>query len=599
MTRLLWIALLSLGCGITAFADSLESRLTRALAAGKSESDRLHRFLSTHWDYVMKEFPETATVLGYPGQNDRWTDQSLAAFARRKVDSRAAQKLFGRIRRAKLNNADRLNYDLYKRELDLDVEGLPFPAEYLAIDQLEGVQQSARTFAAMPTASQKNYTDILIRLKTLPTLIDQTILLLQEGLKQRVTPPRITLRDLPEQVKSQIVDEPEKAPVLTPFANMPGSFSPSIQAQYKREAADVYKRLVSPAYQRLYDFLVKEYIPRTRETTPWSALPQGAAWYAYLARRNTTTDLTPKEIHELGLREVKRIREEMDQIIAKVPFKDGFKAFTEFLRTDDRFYYKKPEELLTGYRDLAKRIDAELPKLFTKFPRLPYGVQPVPSYAEKSAPTAYYEPGSREFGRAGIFFANTYDLRSRPKWGMESLTLHEAVPGHHLQIALSQEMENMPEFRKNAFTTAYVEGWALYCETLGEQLGLYTDPYNKFGSLSDEIFRAIRLVVDTGMHSLGWSREQAIAYFTENSASPAGAITAEIDRYLVLPGQALAYKIGALKIQELRALAAQELGGSFDLRKFHDQVLAQGALPMKVLESEIKTWIQQQKKAKK
>jgi len=324
-------------------------------------------------------------------------------------------------------------------------------------------------------------------------------------------------------------------------------------------------------------------------------LPNGKAWYAFRARTSTTTDMTPQQIHELGLAEVKRIRAEMDQVIKGTGFKGTFEEFCHFLRTDPKFYYSDADSLLRGYRDICKRADPELAHLFGKLPRLPYGVKEVPAFAEKSQTTAYYQPGSPSAGRPGWYFANTYALETRPKWEMEALSLHESVPGHHLQIAIAQELENAPEFRKHGGYTAFVEGWGLYSESLGTEMGFYKDPYMKFGQLTYEIWRAIRLVVDTGMHSMGWSRQQAIDYFIANSSKNEHDITVEIDRYIVWPGQALAYKIGELKLKELRAYAARELGEKFDVREFHDQVLGSGALPMDVLEKRIKDWVASKK----
>jgi uncharacterized protein (DUF885 family) len=301
--------------------------------------------------------------------------------------------------------------------------------------------------------------------------------------------------------------------------------------------------------------------------------------------------MTPEQIHQLGLAEVKRIRAEMDKIIQQSGFKGSFAEFCKFLRTDSKFYYKDADSLLRAYRDIAKRADPELAHLFGKLPRLPYGVKAVPAYAEESQTTAYYQPGSPQAGRPGWYFCNTYALDTRPKWEMEALSLHESVPGHHLQIALAQEMEAAPEFRKHGGYTAFVEGWGLYAESLGTEMGFYKDPYMKFGQLTYEIWRAIRLVVDTGMHSMGWTRQQAIDYFVANSSKNEHDITVEIDRYIVWPGQALAYKIGELKYKELRAYAAKELGGKFDIRQFHDQVLDNGALPLDILEKRIREWV--------
>ena len=315
-----------------------------------------------------------------------------------------------------------------------------------------------------------------------------------------------------------------------------------------------------------------------------------------MIRHYTTLSLSPEEIHDIGLSEVKRIRSEMEAIKNQVGFNGDLSQFFKFLRTESRFYYNSPDELLAGYRDICKRADPELIKLFRKLPRQPYGIVPIPSYIEKSVTTAYYQPGSNEAGRAGFFFANTYDLKSRPKWEMEALALHEAVPGHHLQLAIADEIDGLPEFRKYGRYTGYVEGWGLYSESLGEEMGFYVDPYSKFGQLTYEIWRAIRLVVDTGLHAKGWSRKQAIDFFKANAGKAEHDIVVEIDRYIVWPGQALAYKLGELKIKQLRARASSKLKDDFDIRLFHDEILWNGALPLSILENRIDNWISDQKK---
>jgi uncharacterized protein (DUF885 family) len=423
------------------------------------------------------------------------------------------------------------------------------------------------------------------------------MVLLQKGVESGITPPRITLRDVPDQIASQMNEDPEKNEMLKPFYEFPITISETERGRLRQEAATVLKEKVVPAFGKFHEFFVNTYLPATRETIAMSALPDGKAWYAFNARTSTTTRKTPEEIHQLGLSEVKRIRQEMDKVIAEAGFKGSFTEFCEFLRTDPKFYYTDPSSLVSGYRDIVKRIDPELARLFGKLPRLPYGVKVVPAGAEKSQTTAYYQPGSPQAGRPGWYYANTYALNTRPKWEMEALSLHESVPGHHLQISLAQEMEGAPEFRKHGGYTAFVEGWGLYSESLGTEIGLYKDPYSKFGQLTYEIWRAVRLVVDTGMHSMGWTRQQAIDYFASNSSKNLHDITVEVDRYIVWPGQALAYKIGELKIKELRAFATKELGEKFDIRQFHDEVLDSGALPMDILEKRVREWVERKKRS--
>jgi uncharacterized protein (DUF885 family) len=552
---------------------------------------RLHRLFDAAWRYSLEEYPELATYVGEPGHNHRWTDLSPAAIERRKAELEIPARVLATIDRAQVPPADQDHFDLFARATQEALEGRRFPAELMPVSQMQGVQQSvAQLLAMMPASRQSDYDDMLARLEGVPVLVDQTIALLREGAARGITPPRVTLRDVPQQVLNQVTEDPHAAPALRPFQRFPDAVPEPQRARLREGAARAYAAAVAPAYRCLHAFLVDEYLPRTRETIAMSALPDGEAWYAFSVRQSTTTELTPRQIHEIGLREVARIRAEMDRVMASTGYEEGFARFMTFLRTDRRFFFDRAEDLLAAYRDIAKRADPELARLFGRLPRLPYGVIPVPGYAEKSQTTAYYEPGSPAAGRPGYFYANTYDLPSRPRWEMEALTLHEAVPGHHLQIALAQEMADVPEFRKHGFYTAFIEGWGLYAESLGTEMGFYLDPYSRLGQLTYEIWRAIRLVVDTGMHALGWSRDQALQYFEENAGKAEHDIVVEIDRYIVWPGQALAYKIGELKIKELRAWAAAALGERFDLRAFHDQVLGGGAVPLDLLEAKVRAW---------
>jgi uncharacterized protein (DUF885 family) len=566
-------------------------------AWAQSDSARLRSVFEAQWRYNMTEYPEFATYVGYGGQNGRWTDNSLEAIARRARQLQQPLRALHAIDRRRLSAREQLSYDLFERNLKEQIESHQFHDEYFAITQLDGPQQGlAHVIAAQPATTVAHYTDIIARLNGVPAVIAQDTALLTKGLETGITPPKVVLRDVPEQARNQIVDDPIKSPLLEPFTRMPASIPSPDQARLRAEAIDAYQKKVRPAYQALVTYLTARYLPGARQSIGLSALPDGARWYAFRARLSTTTDLTPDRIHQLGLSEVRRIRGEMDSIIAKVGFKGSFADFASFLRTDSQFFYTDSASLIRAYRDIAKRIDPGLASLFGRLPRLPYGVIAVPSYAAKSQTTAYYQPGSASAGRPGYFFANTYDLKSRPKWEMEALTLHEAVPGHHLQLALSQEQEGLPEFRKYGGYTAFVEGWGLYAESLGPELGLYQDPYSKFGQLTYEIWRAIRLVVDTGLHTKGWTRQQAIDYFTANSAKAPHDIEVEVDRYIVWPGQALAYKIGELKFKELRTAAQAELGEKFDIRKFHDAVLENGGVPLDVLDRHMREWIVAQKR---
>lgn len=559
---------------------------------GLSESAKLEEFIDLNFDYAMLEFPEFATYIGHPGDHDRWSDNSLAAQARREAEQRRGLEILHTFDREQLTGEDRLNYDLLVHSFEEDVAGQKFLDEYLPLNQMNGVHSNvAQMFAIMPQRTVADYENILGRLRGAATLVANDLERLRLGLEKGVTPPKITLRDVPAQFDALLTEDPMASPLLAPFQNVPDTIPEAERQRLADEAVAVFSDSLAPALRTMRDFVVDEYIPGARESIATRDLPDGAEWYAYNARQATTTDLTPEQIHQIGLSEVARIRTEMDQVIADSGFEGSFEDFTTFLRQDPQFYFHTADELLTAYRDIAKRADAKLVGLFGTLPRLPYGVEPVPDYMAPSQTTAYYQPGSLEAGRPGTYFANTYKLETRPKWEMEALSLHESVPGHHLQISLQQELDDLPWFRRFGGYTAFVEGWGLYAESLGEEMVFYQDPYSKFGQLTYEMWRAVRLVVDTGMHYLGWSRQQAIDYFVANTGKQEHDIVVEVDRYIVWPGQALAYKIGELKIKELRAYAESELGGAFDIRAFHDVVLGNGALPLDVLEIQVHEWV--------
>jgi uncharacterized protein (DUF885 family) len=563
----------------------------------QTESEKFDALVKSDWAFTMQEFPGFAASVGHPGTHDRWEDASREAIERRNAYTRDFLTELDAIDRSALSEEDRLNYDLLRKQTALSVEGQAYKGETMPVDQMGGVQQNvASMMIRYPQRTVNDYETLVRLLEKAGTRIDQDVSLMGQGLELGYTPSGITLRDVPGQVQNQIFDDAMESPVLLPFREMPDSISEVEQERLRAEAVKAYEQQVRPAFQRMHTFLLNDYLPNARDGIARSDMENGEAWYAHEVKLMTTTDMTPREIHELGLREVKRIRAEMDEVIASTGFEGTFREFCTYLQTDPKFYYTSAEELLRGYRDIAKRIDPELVKLFGKLPRNPYGVKAVPSYAEKSQTTAYYMPGSLRAGRPGYFFANTYMLDTRPKWEMEALTVHEAVPGHHLQISLAQELEDLPEFRKYGMYTAFVEGWGLYSESLGDEIGMYRDPYSKFGQLTYEIWRAIRLVVDTGMHAFGWTRQEAIDFFAENTSKQLHDITVEVDRYIVWPGQALAYKIGELKFKELKARARAELGEDFDIRAFHDACLENGALPLDVLDAQISEWIAEEKR---
>ena len=588
------------------FAVVAATTLVAACASQSSNrsSDKFHTQLDEDWTYWMTEYPETATAFGFPGQNMKWTDYSQSAIDKRaEYLKKSLQRLRG-IDPAPLSADDRINYDLYRDLIDTAARGLDFHNDampvkgviprnlLMPINQLEGIQQDIpRTFAMMPAVTREDYENIVLRLERMGPLVDQTIALMEQGLAAGVTPPKITFRDVPEQVNTQLVTDPMTSPMLAAFTKFPASVPETDRSRLKDRASAAYKQVVVPSFTKLHDFLKLRYLPACRETIDVATLPNGASMYVYNVKWHTTTAKTPQEIHEIGLAEVKRIRAEMDKVILASGFKGSYEDFKKFLRTGSQFYFKDAESLLTAYRDITKRADPELAHLFGRLPQTPYGVKPVPDAIAPSQTTAYYDPGSFVAGRPGYMFANTYRLDMRPKWEMEALSMHEAVPGHHIQVMIADELQSLPEFRKHSSYTAFVEGWALYSESLGEEMGFYHDPYSKFGQLTYEMWRAVRLVVDTGLHSMGWTRDRAIDFFRTNAAKTDQDIIVEVDRYIVWPGQALGYKMGQLKIRELRTNAERELGERFNIRQFHDVVLGQGAVPLDVLEQQAKAWM--------
>jgi uncharacterized protein (DUF885 family) len=566
--------------------------------------DAFRAQLEEDWKYWMTQYPEFATIAGYPGQNARWTDYSQTAIDARTAYLRTSLERLSATARDRLAPDQQLNYDLYRDLLQTAVEGLQFHNDaipfrsviphnlMMPVNQLEGIQQDIpRVIGAMPAATREDYENIVSRLQGIGPLVEQTIALMERGLAAGMTPPSIAVRELPGQVAGQIVADPRQSPMLAAFSQWPATVAEGDRSGLEARATAAYEKSARPAFQKLHDFLVTRYLPACRQTTDASSLPNGATLYAYNVRWHTTTSLTPRLIHDIGQSEVKRIRTEMDKVISSSGLSGSFEDFVRFLRTDPRFYFTDADSLLTAYRDIAKRADPELARLFGRLPQTPYGVKPIPDAIAPSQTTAYYDQGAFNVGRPGYMYANTYKLDARPKWEMEALTMHEAVPGHHLQIALAQELQGLPEFRKNSSYTAFVEGWALYSESLGDEMGFYKDPYSKFGQLTYEMWRAIRLVVDTGLHSMGWTRQQAIDFFASNAAKTEQDITVEVDRYIVWPGQALGYKMGQLRIRDLRAQATRDLGTRFDVRKFHDLVLGEGAVPLDVLEKRVQAWV--------
>jgi uncharacterized protein (DUF885 family) len=555
----------------------------------------LHALFDAEWEYTMEQFPTYASTLGDRRWNDRWDDDSMEAIRKRREHTGETLARLNGIDRAKLSTADQLNYDLFKKELEMDIEGYRFQMYLMPINQRGGIQTADELTELLRFETLKDYDDWVARLRAFPVLMEQDMALMREGAKAKVMWPRIVLGRVPGQIDKQLVQKPEDSPFYKPFKSFPDSIPARERERLTKSAREAIASGVIPSFQKLKTYFTGEYLPAAFEQVGIWQLPQGQEMYAYLARRHTTTNMTPQEIHEKGLSEVKRIRAEMQAIMDKVGFKGTLQEFFVKLRTDPQFYYKTPEELFEAYRSLAKRIDPNLVKVFKTLPRMPYGVTPIPANIAPDTTTAYYNSPAADGSRAGLYYVNLYKPETRPKWEMMALSLHESVPGHHLQIALAQELGEIPKFRRYGGYTAFVEGWGLYAESLGEEMGLYDDPYAKFGQLTYEMWRAVRLVVDTGMHSMKWDRQRAINFFMENAAKTEQDIVNEIDRYISMPGQALAYKIGQLKFRELRERARRELGDQFDIRDYHDVVLLSGAVPLDVLERNVDAWIAMKK----
>ncbi len=585
------IALVAVGASCTPAASPSASSTSRPSAA-------LDAIFAAEWDYDMEEHPVRASLRGDRRHGDRWDDVSPAAFERR---HRHDVDLLARMRtidRATLSPDSQLDLDLFIRAHQLAVDAHPFKLHLLAMSPLDGVHHANEIADALRFETLKDYDDWLLRLRALPAHVDQVTALLREGMRARVVHSKVVMERVPAQIDKLVAGEPDASALFKPLTRIPASLGDADRARLTQATRDAIATAVVPAFRRLRDFVENEYLPSCFDQVGAWQLPDGEALYAFQARRFTTTTMTPEQIHTTGLREVARIRREMQRMMQVVGMKGTLADLFVMLRTDPRFFFKTGEEILEAYAALAKRIDPKLAKLFRTLPRIPYGIAPVPPTTAPDAPTAYYRPPAADGSRPGTFFMNVYKPETRPKWEMTALFLHEAVPGHHFQIALAMERKNTPLFRQEARWTAFVEGWGLYAESLGEEMGLYDDPYAKLGQLTFEMWRAVRLVVDTGMHHLRWERRRAIEFFLENTPRQEMDVVNEIDRYIAWPGQALAYKIGELKIRALRTKAEAALGARFDLRELHEVILGGGAVPLDVLERRVDAWIDAKRSAR-
>ncbi len=560
------------------------------------ENKKFLTYLENDWQKTLDDNPLFASYTGDKRNNNKISSNDIDNFNKGKKSDEQSLKLLKSIDISKLSEENKLNYKLKEFDLLSSIGTKDFPTYYLRLNQRGGIQSFYETGNRLVYTSKQDYFDWLNRLKQFETNIYNALEINKEGLLNGHTQPKLVTRGVIAQLKSIIESDIDSNPYMKVFLDADDSLlTKDEKANLINEAKELIQNKINPAYEKLFNFLKDDYLPNSRDSIGIKDIPNGKEYYKFLAKFYTTTDLTPEDIHNIGLKEIKRIRMEMEQIITQVNWDGDFNSFLNYLRTSPRFYYENGEDLFNAYLIMSKTIDPLLPKIFKEFPRAPYGVKPIPAETAPFTTTAYYNSPSP--GRPGYFYANLYKPESRPKYEIPVLTVHEAVPGHHFQISIAQELENVPTFRKYQGITAFVEGWGLYSEELGEYMNIYDDPYDKFGQLTYDMWRAIRLVVDTGMHYFDWSRQDAINLFLENSAKSQLDIENEVDRYIAWPGQALAYKIGQLKILELRNKSEELLGDKYDIKDFHYEVLKRGSLPLDLLEFYIDKWIEESLKS--
>ncbi len=554
----------------------------------------LHRIFQDEWEFRLGEDPLFATSVGVHDFNDRLPEVSEAAEQRRARFLERLQVRLDQIDRGRLSREDQINLDIFRIQLDSRITSFRHRSHLIPILADSGFHTNfARLPENVPLRTVQDYENYVSRLESFPSYMGGHIALMQEGLETGFTQPQVVLEGYEGSIQAHVVEDPTTSVFFVPFQDFPTAVRDDQQERLREAGERAVRESIVPAYREFLEFIVNEYRPGARTTLGASELHNGREYYAYLIRHFTTLDLTADQIHEIGLKEVDRIRQEMDEVIRKVGFEGDFAAFLQFLRTDPRFYARTSEQLLKEASYIAKKMDGKLPALFKTLPRLPYAVEPVPAAIAPKYTAGRYVSAPVGSTRPGYYWLNTHAVESRPLYTLEALTLHEAVPGHHLQYALRQELTGLPDFRRFSSFNAFGEGWGLYSERLGLEAGFYTDPYSNFGRLTYEMWRACRLVVDTGLHAMGWTRRQTMDYLASNTALSLHEIRTETDRYISWPGQALAYKMGELRIRELRARAEAALGGRFDVREFHDAVLLNGSVPLLVLEDQIELFIEQ------
>jgi uncharacterized protein (DUF885 family) len=569
-------------------------------AFAADEPSRLHDLFKREWEQRLKDDPFLATAVGRHEYDDRLPSATFAELQREAAADKALLAELDAIDRSQLTATDRVNADIFRQQLadriaDFELGGyeMPFNAD-------SGFHSGfSRLPEDMPLTTVKEYESYISRLRAWPRYVGEQIELMRLGIRSGMTVPRATLNGYEKTISAHVVADPAQSVFWKPFETFPSTVPEADRERLRREGRTAVMDGAVAGYRAFLDFYEQEYLPHTRTTLAASALPNGRAFYQQQIRQFTTLDLSPEEIHQIGLAEVERISKEMDGVMRQVGFKGDFAAFLKFLRTDPQFYAKTPQQLLERASFIAKKIDGKLPSEFRTLPRLPYTVEPVPPDIAPKYTSGRYVEAPQGSTQAGIFWVNTYQLESRPFYNLTALALHEAVPGHHLQIARSRELEDLPDFRRYSYISAFGEGWGLYSEWLGVEMGMYDDPYSNFGRLGYEMWRACRLVVDTGVHAMGWTRQQAIDYMATRTTLPLHEVETEVDRYISWPGQALAYKLGELKIKELRRKAEKELGPGFDVRAFHDAVIGSGSVPLSVLGNNIDRWIGEQRRGER
>jgi len=592
------ILALAASAALLAPIPALRAQLTPGPGAPASLADRrqaLNALFHDYWEDRLKHDPEFASEIGDLRYNDQVSDYSVAAYNDEIAREQRFELRVAAIDPTGFTDQEKISQDLLLRQFDLDQEAAEFKEWEMPVNQMGGIYADyPQIVAELSFNTVKDYDDWIARMHAIPHAFDQVTTNMSIGMDDHRVPPKYLLQKTLDQVKQLASQKPEDSPLALPLKKFPASISASEQARIKSEMLDAISKEVLPAYLRFARFLEVSYIPAGRDLPGITALPDGAKYYQFLIKRTTTTNLTAAQIHQIGLDEVGKDEAEMLAIAQKLGFKD-LASFRASLKTNPDEHPASADALIAAYKGYLGPMQAKLPQLFGTLPKAPFEVTSVPDYLAKTAPPAYYESGTPDGSRPGRLFIDTYDATHRNLYGVESIAYHEGIPGHHLQISIAQEMTGIPEFRKFEGYTAYVEGWAFYSEHLGKDVGLYQDPYSDYGRLENDVWRAIRLVVDTGVHSQGWTREQMVQYFRDHSNIDEPSIQSEVDRYIAWPSQALAYKIGQLKILELRDRAKKALGDKFDIRAFHDQVIDSGALPLDVLDQRIDAWIASQK----